>query len=366
MKILHLSTWKTGGAAIAATRLSNQLNKMGVDSLILNMSSKLPAYVDAAIGKLTHTKNPIFHSYNYYGENISRTIAELNPDIIHVHWIGAGFITPESLSKFNLPIVWTLHDLWPLCGAEHLPNSKRFQVGYLKNNRPTGESGFDLDRLVWQRKMKAFGKLDITYVAPSQYVYATAKTAKAINGHNLAYIANGVDTSIFGKSAIKLTDKLIILFVANNPTLDLNKGYADFQKAINLLPTKLKQNIEVKIVGGEVVRESEMASIYASATVTVVASRMETLSFVTMESLVCGTPVVAYNVGGIPDLVEHGKNGYLAKAYDVKGLSRGIEKIITSSVLQKEYGRYGREKIVKLFNLSVIAKKYQELYETLI
>ena len=143
MKILHLSTWQTGGAAIAAIRLSDELNRMGVESQTLHMSTKLPAYIDAAIGKLTNTTNPIFHSYNYYGANISQNIADFKPDIIHIHWIGAGFITPESLAKFDLPIVWTLHDLWPLCGAEHLPGTNRFKTGYTKENRPSVESGLD-------------------------------------------------------------------------------------------------------------------------------------------------------------------------------------------------------------------------------
>ena len=87
MRILHLSTWETGGAAIAVTRLSNTLNNLGVTSSVLHMSSRFPAYIDAAIGKLAHFTNPIFHSYNYFGQNLSGKINEFKPDIIHIHWI---------------------------------------------------------------------------------------------------------------------------------------------------------------------------------------------------------------------------------------------------------------------------------------
>ena len=366
MKILHLSTWESGGAGISATRLSHTLNNMGVNSKVIHMSNRLLAYVDAGIGKMTHFTNPIFHSYNYFGQNLSAKIKSFNPDIIHVHWIGAGFVTPESLAKFDLPIVWTLHDLWPLCGAEHLPGSSRFKYGYLNDNRPIGESGLDLDRLVWERKIKAFKGLNLTFVAPSNYVTEQAKNAKIINDHKLIYIPNGVDEKIFHPTKTKNFKKMTILFVANNPSLDLNKGYADFHKAVNLLPAKLRQNIEVKIIGGEVTSESKMSDLYSSATVTVVASKMETLSYVTMESMACGTPVVAYNVGGIPDLIDHKVNGYLAEPGDVKDLARGIELLLSSPELLAEYVKVGRAKISKHFEMKQIAKKYLSLYQELI
>lgn len=365
MRILHLSTWKTGGAAIAASRLSNKLNSLGINSEVLHMSNRLPAYIDAAIGKLTKTANPIFHSYNYFGEDISGKIREFKPDIIHIHWVGAGFITPESLAQFNSPIVWTLHDLWPLCGAEHLPGSNRYIDGYLKNNRPSRDKGLDLDLYVWERKMKVFKNLNISFIAPSKYVFEHAKRSKLIDSHKLLYIPNGLDMEVFNPVRKKISDKKVVLFVANNPLLDLNKGYLDFQKAISLLPTKLQKNLEIKIVRGEVSRDRDMAKIYSSATVTVVPSKMETLSFVTMESMVCGTPVVAYKVGGIPDLIDHNINGYLAKPGDIRDLSAGIEKILSSSALTKKYGEAGREKI-KSFDIKNVARKYRDLYRDLI
>lgn len=363
MKVLHLSTWRTGGAAIAATRLSDQLNQLGVESRVLNMSSKMPAYIDAAIGKLANFANPIFHSYNYFGQDISATIKKFKPDILHIHWIGAGFVTPESLAKYDLPIVWTLHDLWPLCGAEHLPGSHRFEHGYYKKNRPTGDSGIDLDRLVWERKEKSFKNLRITFVSPSSYLEKLALKAKIGGNHRILKIGNGVDIDIFKPGTVK---REYILFVAMNPNLDPNKGYADFQKAISLLPKEILDKYSIKVIGGEIKDQKIMADIYCSAVVTVVPSRMENLPFVAMESMACGTPVVAYHVGGISDLVDHGQNGYLAKPYEVKDLSAGVQKILTSTSLQKEYGQNARERIVKFFDLVEMAKKYNELYEGLI
>lgn len=368
MKILHLSTWKTGGAAKAGIRLSHALKGFGVDSRITHMSSRIPAYLDAAIGKLTHTTNPIFHSYNYFGQNIGSEIAKFKPDLLHIHWIGAGFITPESLAKFNLPIVWTLHDLWPLCGAEHLPaeaglpDSTRFQTGYLPSNRPAGESGLDLDRLVWQRKLKAFANLNLTYIAPSLFVKDLALSANSLGANKILYIPNGIDTTIFKPLKQRINHKPIILFVGLNLQLDPNKGYADFLAAVKLLPQKLRNNLEVKVVGGEISSESQMAKLYQQASLTVVPSKLETLSFVTMESMACGTPVVAYQVGGIPDLVDHKLNGYLAKPYDVRDLSRGLEYILTHAKVRAAYSQSARKKILSHFTLSQMAKNYLKIY----
>jgi len=354
MKVLHLSTWSTGGAAIASTRLSAKLNKNGVESKILHMSNKFPAYVDAVISKFSRTDNPIFRSFNFYGQNIQSEIAQFQPDVLHIHWIGAGFITPESLAKFDLPIVWTLHDLWPMCGASHLPLQGVFHTHDL------------LDRLVWSRKQKIWPKLNLTFVAPSSYVKRMAVGAKLLGKTPLEQIGNGVDIDIFKSSKDPKNQKLTVLFVAMNPHLDINKGYADFQKAIGLLPGKLRDRIQVRVISGNVIEEGKLVKIYNSATVTVVPSKMETLSFVAMESLACGTPVVAYRVGGIPDLVEHGVNGYLASPYDVKDLAHGIEKIIASPKIQKEYGIIAREKIVKCFDIKNVAKQYLSLYQELI
>lgn len=371
MKILHLSTWETGGAAIAATRLSNTLTELGETSEVLHMSSRIPAYIDAAIGKMAHFSNPIFHSYNYFGQNISAKIAEYKPDIIHIHWIGAGFIRPESLSKYHLPIVWTLHDLWPLCGAEHLPavaglpGSGRFTEGYLKNNRPSGETGLDLDRYVWERKLNSFKNLDLTYVAPSRYVHDMAKSAYSLGKHKLVYLPNGVDTQIFTPTP-DLTRRPTILFVAMNPGLDPNKGYPDFCRAVALLPTHLRDSFQIKVIGGEVTKEQEMAKAYGSAVLTVVASKIENLPYVAMESMACGTPVVAYAVGGIPDLIDHELNGYLAIPADVKDLARGIEKLLNDQKLLLEYSRAARVKIIANFDLDQVAKKYLALYQSLI
>jgi len=364
MKILHLSTWPEGGAAKAAIRLSTQLNLSGTESRVLHMSTKIPSYIDAVIGKLTKSTNPIFHSYNYFGENISHDISKFKPDIIHIHWIGAGYIRPESLVKLGQPIVWTLHDLWPLCGAEHFPSSlKRFTEGYLSTNRGKLDKGLDLDRFVWQRKQDILPKLNLNFIAPSKYMFNIAKRAKSLNSHKLVYIPNGLNPNIYNLKRSTSGKKAMILFVAMNPDFDINKGYTDFIQAVELLPKNLQKTTIVKVVRGDVKNEKKLASIYSQANITVVSSKIENLPFVIMESLASGTPVVSYNVGGISDLVSHKVNGYLARPNDIKDLSEGIQFILKNLDIQRQYGINGRRRISKDFNISNIAKEHLKLYK---
>lgn len=377
-----MSTWSTGGAALAASRLSSSLEKLGIESQIAHMPTRIPAYIDALIGKLTMPINTIFHSYNYFGVNLESIINSYNPDLVHIHWIGAGFIRPESLANIHLPIVWTLHDLWPLCGGEHLPGSlTRFANGYKKSNRPKGESGLDLDRYVWERKVGVWKDIDITYVAPSIFVQDLSSKSFIFNGYKPRYIPNGLDINIYAPQKSSKKSKTILV-CAPNLLEDSNKGFDLFIQSLSYLNSKIKKEIKVLIVGatmpakdpieamgiqskylGIITDQAQMAQLYNSADVTVVPSRMETLSFVTMESLSCGTPVAAFNVGGLSDLINHQINGYLAKPLNPKDLARGIMKILNKKIVVK---LSDRKRILNKFSIDNVGQQYLELYRELI
>lgn len=356
MKILHLSTWKTGGAAVSATRLSSALSDLGHDSRVVHMPSRFYAYLDAVIGKLHNPTSPIFHSYNYFGVNLKKIIKKYQPDILHIHWIGAGFIRPESLVGLSIPIVWTLHDLWPLLGAEHLPCQ---QAGVPSTG--IHQSLFNFSQLLISRKAAVYQKQIINFIAPSNYVFIQAKKQKILGVNTLTYIPNGINLNTF-KPNNNLPNKNTILFLANNPHLDINKGYLDFQQAIATLPANLTRKYQVKVVPGGITKDQDLAELYQQAAVVVVPSHLETLSYVAMEALACGTPVVAYNVGGIPDLVKHRVNGYLAKPYDIKDLANGIIEILDKPMLAHKWGVAGRSHIQANFDIKKVANKHLAYY----
>lgn len=352
MRIIHLSTWDTGGAAIAAGRLSIALNKLGHESQVLHMPTRFYAYLDALIGKFHYHSNPIFHSYNYFGVNLAKIVSQYRPDILHIHWIGAGFVRPESLFGLNVPIVWTLHDLWPLLGAEHLPSTI------------PSKSWPDFNQLLISRKALVYQNQQINFIAPSNYVVQLAKKQKLLGKNSLIHIPNGLDSNIFKPNKNVANNR--ILFLANNPHLDLNKGYSDFQKAISILPASIISKFPVNVITGGVKNDQDLAKMYQQAAVTVVPSHLETLSYVAMESLACGNPVVAYNVGGIPDLVKHNVNGYLAKPYDINDLSVGIAKLLNSPKLAKNWGDAGRSHVVNNFEIGQVAKEHLNFYTSVL
>lgn len=384
MKILHFSTWATGGAAKAAIRLSDALVELGHESKVVQMSSKIPAYIDAVIGKLTNDNNPIFHSYNFYPDNFAKIIKMESPDIIHIHWIGAGFVRPESLSSCKIPIVWTLHDLWPLLGAEHLPlNGIRMQDGYLADNRPKEEQGLDLNRLVWERKQKLLTNTQVQFISPSESNYDLAKKAKLMNNQAHVRIPNFVDQNIYKPSSSQF-DPFTIFCPAMNMGVDRNKGIDLLFAAINMLDPKLLSKIKVVLAGidripegistkgikveclGTISNEIKMASLYQKSNVVVVPSRMENLPYAILESLSCGTPVVAFNVGGIPELVIHNQTGYLAKPYDTSDLVRGITKILSSSKLRSEMSTCALSHVKQNFSKDKIVREHLALYKSLL
>lgn len=391
MKILHFSTWQTGGAAKAAIRLSAALSKHGYDSKVIHMPTRLPAYLDAAIGKLAQDHNPIIHSYNFFPDNFKKVISQEKPDIIHLHWIGAGFIRPESLQDCPVPIVWTLHDLWPLLGGEHLPpligpqiDQTRMHEGYLSTNRPASDWGFDLNRLVWNRKKHLLETTFIQFIAPSLSVYHQARSANIINPSTLIHIPNFIDSTIYSPDPTQLVEPFTVLFPAMNAELDPNKGLDLLFTSLSELPHAIKSKIIVRLAGisslpsgiktenlkiellGVVSDEMVMAQLYRQSSLVVVPSRMENLPYTIMESLACGTPVVAFRVGGIPELVIHGITGSLAPAYDTTALSREITKILSSQVLRAKLSINAIRQVKDNFAEAKIIKAHTKLYNSLV
>ena len=98
-----------------------------------------------------------------------KKINESTADIVNLHWTQHEMLSISDISKINKPVVWTLHDMWGFCGAEHISWDDRWEKGYNKNNRPTHESGFDLNKWTWKRKIK-YWKKPIQIITPSNWL----------------------------------------------------------------------------------------------------------------------------------------------------------------------------------------------------
>ena len=412
MKILLLNTNDmSGGAAIAAYRLLKGLQQNNVQAKILVQSKKSDDYsiigpetkLEKAVGKLRPILDSI--SIRFYKQrkkvifspailpnNISKKVKDINPDIVHLHWIASGFIKIESLAKINKPIVWTLHDMWAFTGGCHYNEEcekYKENCGYcpiLCSNKKN-----DLSYKIWKRKEKTFRNLNLTVVTPSTWLGECAKKSSLFYKTRVEVIPNGIDLNRFkpidkniAKDILCLPkDKKLILFGAISALSDKRKGFSLLKGALKKYSSKENKDIELIIFGSSRPRDEEnlgfktyylgqlndeisLALVYSAADAMIVPSIQDNLPNTVMESLACGTPVVAFDVGGISDMIDHKKNGYLAKPFDTGDLAFGIKWVLEEDKKWKQLSHNAREKVVNQFDIVKVAKRYEDLYEDIL
>lgn len=416
MNVTTLSTLDIkGGASKSAFNLHKSLSKTGINTtMIVQRKSSDDFSVVApaspfqilrdtllypamdAIPRLLFFKNEyVLHSPAIVSSLNLNQLKSTKPDIIQMHWIFGGFVRPCDLLKFPAPVVWTLHDMWPFCGSEHFVDEKniRFVEGYTKNNRPPEEKGIDFNRWEFLRKKKIWGKLinKITFVTPSKWLATQAKKSMLLKNFDIRVFYNGLNQNIFKPTDKKIAreilnlpvDKRYVLFGATNGTKDPRKGFSYLEKAINMLSKDKKaKNIELIVFGcsepkeklklnmpihyvGRITDEVLLALVYSAADVMVVPSLMENAPATVMEPLACGTPVVGFNVGGVPEMIDHQKNGYVAKVKDDRDLLYGISWVI----FNKNYSKLAaaaRKIFLSKFTLDLQSKNYINLYKEII
>ena len=412
MKILHVNySESSGGAAIAANRLHKALLKNGVASKMLvcekntddptiigpankwkKYSHKLMNFISSKILELQKTNNPILHSLNIFPSGLNNVINSMDVDIVHLHWVNAEMISIKEIAKINKPIVWTLHDSWAFCGAEHHPaigNDTRYTEGYTNNNQNAGDAGINFNRWIWKQKTKAWADFPLNIVCPSRWLYGNCKNSYLFRNKNVYNIPNCISTDDFSPMDKAIARELIgdlpqnkkyILFGAANATSHPLKGYNYLNKALDGLDKS--SNIELLVFGSsdagvdlQMNIKTRMLSyfhddvslklLYNAADVFVAPSMQENLSNVIMESLACGTPVVAFDIGGNSDMIKHKVNGYLAKPFETADLANGIEWLLDNS----EYNQLSasaRKTVEENFSEKFIVEKYTQLYKQIL
>lgn len=414
MDVLMLSHSDTeGGAAIAARRLQQGLRARGVDARMLvrrrirpdeaglTITPRMSRVVGKArfvldkvplLGYPHHNETPF--SAQWLPDALLHRIARLQPDVIHVHWIGHGYMHPATLGRLKPPIVWTLHDVWPFTGGCHV------NLGCTRYQEKCGacpclgsSRDRDLSRTGWQRKQFAWSKRDLTLVAPSTWMADCARNSALFRDKRIEVIPNGLDTHCFrpadqrqvrARLGLPLDTKLVLFAVASGRRV-LHKGFDLLEAALAHLGTiRASQGLlELVLAGssapmgsirsgfrtrffGPVPDEETMAALYAAVDVTVVPSRQESLSQVAVESLACGTPVVAFDTTGVPDVVDHQQNGYLAKPFDPEALAYGVQWVLEEADRHRRLCEAARSKALRTFDLNLQARQYHTLFQGLL
>jgi glycosyltransferase involved in cell wall biosynthesis len=345
------------------------------------------------------TTNPSWHSFCVKPTKHVSSINTAQADIANLHWIGDSVCSIEELGKLTKPLVWTLHDQWAFCGAEHYTNlppdeDDRYTQGYLTSNRPRSESGYDLNRQVWLRKKK-YWRRSINIVCPSRWLADCARRSELMRSWPITVIPNPIDVAVWSPKnkrqcrEIRNLDyqKKYLLFGAVGGTKDPRKGGLLLIEALNKLKATLgdlkSEQIELLVFGqtgpgeggpfpfkthyfGNVTDDAELAGIYSASDIMLIPSRLDNLPNTGLEAHACGTPVVGYDVGGLCDIVSNGQTGFLAKSFDTSEYAAKINELIENTTLREQCSFNARERAIKLWRPTRIAGMYAELYNSIL
>ena len=412
MRVLIVNTSeRTGGAAVAANRLMMALNNNGVKAKMLVRDKESDVLTVVGLPKspmlnwhFLWERLVIFfrcrfsrkHLFEIDLANTGSDITKLREfqeaDVIHLHWINQGMLSLKGIRKIlksGKPVVWTMHDIWPATAICHLTLGCRNFTTHCRNCRllPGGGSSNDLSTSIWRKKEDMLDDQSVYFVACSHWLEQEAKASALLKGQKIVSIPNPIDTHIYhrgDKQAARKRlglpeDKRLVLFVSQRVT-NKNKGMDYLIEACRQLVdlTKCQTPCEVVILGGhaeEVVdqlplrahplgyinNEQRIVEIYQAVDVFVLPSLSENLPNTIMEAMACGVPCVGFKIGGIPEEIDHKRNGYVAEYRDADDLARGVRWIL----FEADYDQLSQEAVRKVahnYSQQSVAISYLDVY----
>lgn len=400
---------------MAASRLMNALRKAGtsVRMLVRDKQTVDPDVTSVAsssikrklgffrfawerwviyMGNRFNRKNLFQVSLADTGTDVSRMPAVQEADVIHLHWINQGFLSLEDIQRLiatGKPIVWTLHDLWPATGICHYPGAcTRYREVCENCPMMVPHPLRDLAKAIFQKKLRLdFSR--VTFVGCSRWIAREAKQSALLKKANFCAIPNPIDTTVFkrmdkaeARKKFNLpTDRFLLLFAAAKVS-DTRKGAVFLAEACRRLITRGRNTFEIVVLGnsseelaglfpcrvhslGYISDSASMAAAYSCADLFIIPSLEDNLPNTIMEAMACGTPCVGFRTGGIPEMIDHGINGYVAAYKDVEDLAAGIEwgwtypdaAALSDACVAKVASQYSE---------AAVAEKYNSLYQHLV
>lgn len=401
-----------GGAAIATFRLLRGLNKLeGVEAKLfcqhINVAHPDTIGPESKLDKVVSTYRPyldrlraipygtdMLQSYQFSpGWLPMRTKSLKNiskADVVHLNWVNNGFISISSLRKITAPIVWTLHDMWAMTGGCHYcGNCDQFVSSC--GNCPCLNSSKknDLSATQLQQKKQLWSTLPFIVVCPSKWLAKCAKESSVLKNKRIEVIPNGIDTNIFqpmdklqARSALNLPhDKKLVLFNAFNALNDVRKGIDTCIKTMGLIAERGNVDIELAVLGeyqldsisshipihylGKLSDEIALSLVYSAADIFFNPSKQDNLPNTILEAMACGLPCVASEIGGFPDLIKYGKNGFLSNSNDYQDFAQHIITLANDTALYSCLSESARKTILQSFDINHVSYQYYELYKDL-
>ena len=397
MKLLNVSYSDLfGGAAKSSFRIHKCINnfnktnieskmivikKLSKDKKVFKISGKLNAfmfkiknYIGMMFGKFDNSENP--KSYNFFNSPVLNYINNSECDVVNLHWINAETLSIDDVNKIKKPFVITMHDMWWICSTEnYLPlNDKKWITGYKNSNF--------ISKYFWNKKRKLKPK---GIICPSSWLLKCVKKSYLMKNKKTIHIPYPVNRKIFypqkvnqlSKLNIFKNKKVKIFFSVFGDPKDHRKGIDLLIKSLEQLDPNsfelivasnnfLKDNLKFKTISlSQINNEKILSKIYNLCDFVVLPSRLDNLPNVGLEAQSCAKPIIAFDVGGISDIVDDKKNGYLIKPYNTKEFSKKIEKLIKDKKIRLKFSKNANLKAKKYWSENIIQKKYSNFFNNL-
>lgn len=412
MRVLIINTSdRMGGAAIAAYRLMEALKNNGIKAKMLVRDKQSDQISVVGLKKswwkvwqfvwerIVIWKENHFKKHNLFAVDIANTGTDITnlpeftqADIVHLHWINQGMLSLNDIHKIfssGKPIVWTMHDMWPFTGICHYAADCQKYVSQC-NNCPLLYKGNkkDLSFQTYQKKEKIYQGTHITFVACSKWLESMARKSALTKGQIITNIPNAINTNLFKqrdknkareKYQLPLNKKLLLF--GSVKISDKRKGMDYLVEACKILsetyPDFCKE-LGVVVVGKEaeqyaslfpfpiysmnyVSNEKELVDIYNAVDIYVTPSLQDNLPNTIMEAMACGVPCVGFNVGGIPEMIDHLHNGYVAEYMSAEDFANGIHWALTEGEYET-LSEGASRKVMACYSEGAVAKRYINIY----
>ena len=412
MHVLIVNTAeRTGGAAIAANRLLHALNHNGVEARMLVRDRKSEAPEVSTIpqswrlkAKFLWERGVIWLANGLSRENLFQvdianagtditTLDEFRwADVIHLHWVNQGYLSLNDLERIlasGKPVVVTLHDQWYFTGICHYSGECDKYQSQCMNCPMLKNVGVDWARRVFDRKRAMYQDRNVTFVGCSRWMADLAGQSVLTRGHTVTNIPNAIDTDVFtpmDKTAARKKfnlpqDMRLLLFGAQRIT-DERKGFrylAEACKHIAMHHPTLPGKLGVAVLGGDAAsvkealplpvypinylsNEAEIAQLYNAADLFVTPSLQDNLPNTIVEAMACGVPCVGFNVGGIPEMINHKQDGYVADYCDSIDFAQGISWCLNEARLPA-LSAAARSTALATYSEAVAAQRYLAIYQ---
>ncbi|MBQ7495115.1 MAG: glycosyltransferase [Bacteroidaceae bacterium] len=418
MRVLLVNTSeRVGGAAIAASRLTDALNCFGIKAIMLVRDIQTQRATTVGLPRTgwrglhlkwfflwerlriflanrLHTRGLWEVDIACCGADITQLPEFKAADIIHLHWVNQGMLSLHQLARIlrsGKPVVWTMHDMWP-CTAicHHARTCEHFFIHCHDCPQLVAPRSHDLSWQIYKQKLETYAVGALTFVTCSHWLAEQASRSRLLQGHQIVTIPNTFDSHIFHPADCDearrhhgLPGQRRLLLFACQKVTNRRKGLELLLQALQQPELQSWQERLALVVVGEMAErmaatlpfpvyplgyisgEKEMASLYQAVDVFVTPSLEENLPNTIMEAMACGTPCVGFQVGGIPEMIDHEQNGYVARFRDAQDLATGI--IYTLDPQNHErLCHAAAEKAVRAWNEATVCRQYIELYDSIV